>query len=64
MYSTLRYDFVVFFTIILLHSLKYLSEQIFIKYEQILSTILVSLICLLYSFICLFFVILIIGKTN
>ena len=64
MYSTLRYDFVVFFTIILLHSLKYLSEQIFIKYEQILSTILVSLICLLYSFICLFLVILIIGKTN
>ena len=45
-------------------SLKYLPEQIFIKYEQILSTFLVSLICLLNSFICLFLVILIIGKTN
>ena len=46
------------------NSLKYLSEQIFIKYEQILSTFLVSLICVLYSFMCSFLVILIIDKTN
>ena len=44
--------------------LKYLSEQIFIKYEQILPTFLVSLIRALYSFMCSFLVILITGKTN
>ena len=36
----------------------------FIKYEQILPTFLVSLICLLYSFLCLSLVILIIGDTK
>ena len=43
---------------------KYSSAQIYTKYEQILSSSLVSLTCVLYSFLCLSLIILIIGKTN
>ena len=45
-------------------SSKYLSKQISIKYEQILFISLVSLISVLYSFMCSFLVVLIIGKIN
>ena len=44
--------------------LKYFSAQIYIRYKQILSTSLLSLTCVLYSFLCLSLAILIIGKTN
>ena len=43
---------------------KNLSLQTFIKYEQVLNIFVLSLICLLYSSICSFFVITIIGTTN
>ena len=45
-------------------SSKYHLKQISIKYEQILSISLVSLIYVLYCFMCSFLVISIIGKTN
>ena len=45
-------------------SSKYHSKQVSIKCEQILFISLVSLIYVLYSFMCSFLVISIIGKTN